>query len=390
MSKVGVAVIAAVALLAGLLLGGHPGALPKPIRSVVAEPQAETTAQALDEIEGNYWREVNGDQLQDQSIHGMVDFLRKRYKDRFSHYFDPKQFAQFQQVTNGQFSGVGLGVLGVKQGLRVTMVFDGSPAQEAGVKEGDVITEVNGKSIAGIDATLATGMIKGPPGTEVTLTVKSGPNGKPRELTLKRENIDVPVVDGKLIGAGAKKVAYVQMLSFTPGVHAALRKQIEDLYAKGAEGLILDLRGNGGGLLDEAVLSGSIFVEDGVIVSTKGRTQQDQVYKAVGQAIEQKPTVVLINHDTASAAEILTAAMQENDVATVVGGTSFGKGVFQQVIPLDDGGGLDLTVGEYLTSDGTSLAGKGIQPDVKAKDEPGDGDEVLDRGRQALAAQLGK
>ncbi|MGZ5309462.1 MAG: S41 family peptidase [Solirubrobacterales bacterium] len=384
------ALIAVAALLVGMLLGGHPDSLPGPIRDVVAEPQASTSAEALDQIEEHYFRGVNGDRLQDESVRGMVAFLRKRYKDRFSHYFDPGQFKQFEEVTQGEFSGVGLGVHEAKEGLRVSMVFDDSPAKRAGIKPGDVVTAVNDRPLAGVDATLATGLIKGPAGTEVRLSVQAGSGGKPRQVTLKRERLDVPVVDGKLVEAGGAQVAYVQLLSFTPGVHAELRTQIDELYAKGAEGLILDLRGNGGGLLEEAVLTGSLFVEDGVIVSTDGRTQPKHAYNAIGDALKPRPTVVLIDHDTASAAEILTAALQENGLATVVGTTSFGKGDFQQVIPLDDGGGLDLTVGEYLTSDGTSLAGKGIEPQVQVKDQPGDGDEVLDRGRQVLGAELGK
>lgn len=383
------ALIAAAALLVGLFLGGHPDSLPKPVREIVAEPRASTSSEALQQIEDRYFRAVDGDTLQDESVRGMVAYLRKRYRDRFSHYFDPKQFAQFQQATEGEFSGVGLGVNEAKRGLRVSTVFKDSPASRAGIRRGDIVTEVNGKSIAGLDATLATGMIKGPAGTKVRITVLPGAGPPAKELELERENIDVPVVAGRLVKVGGNPAAYVRMVSFTPGVHAKLRKQIEDLYAKGAKGLILDLRGNGGGLLEEAILSASIFVEDGVIVSTDGRSQPKHVYHAAGDAIAPRPTTVLIDHDTASAAEILASAMEEHDLATLVGSTSFGKGVFQQVLPLTDGGGLDLTVGEYLTADGTSLAGKGITPAVRAADRRGDGDEALRRAEQVLAPQLG-
>ena len=145
--------------------------------------------------------------------------------------------------------------------------------------------------------------------------------------------------------------------------------------SSGAEGLVLDLRGNGGGLLTEAVLTSSIFVEDGVIVSTNGRTQGDETFDAVGDALPERPMVVLINDDTASASEILTAAVSEAGLAEVVGERSFGKGTFQEVIPLENGGALDLTIGEYLTRDGTSINGTGIKPDREgprpAEDEAG-------------------
>jgi carboxyl-terminal processing protease len=194
-----------------------------------------------------------------------------------------------------------------------------------------------------------------------------------------------------MIKVNGTPVAYVRMSAFTPGVHDALRKQIEDLRAKGAKGLILDLRNNGGGLLEEAVLSGSIFLEDGTIVSTDSRTQGEKTYPAVGDAISPQPTVVLVNRDTASAAEILTAALGENDLGTVVGTRTYGKGVFQQVIPLDSGGGLELVVGEYLTSNGTSIANKGVQPQVKAPDNPKTpADEPLQKARAVLIPELNK
>jgi carboxyl-terminal processing protease len=150
------------------------------------------------------------------------------------------------------------------------------------------------------------------------------------------------------------------------------------------------MRGNGGGLLNEAVLSASIFVDKGKVVSTESRTQGERSYEAVGDAIDPRPTVVLVNRDTASAAEILTAALQTYDLADIVGTRTYGKGTFQEVIDLDAGGALDLTIGKYLTADGTSILGEGVKPDVRAEDDPrteGD-DEGLDRALQVLAGNL--
>jgi carboxyl-terminal processing protease len=191
--------------------------------------------------------------------------------------------------------------------------------------------------------------------------------------------------------AGGEKVAYVGFATFSSGAHAELRQAVKRLYAHGARGLVLDLRGNGGGLLDEAVLSASLFVHEGdLVVSTKSRTQGGRKYQAVGGTLPQKPVVVLIDHDTASAAEILTAALADHDVATVAGTRSYGKGVFQNVIPLDAGGALDLTIGRYFTPDGTSLAGKGITPDVPARDDPRTKgkDEGLARALGVLGGEL--
>jgi carboxyl-terminal processing protease len=159
---------------------------------------------------------------------------------------------------------------------------------------------------------------------------------------------------------------------------------------QGAEGILLDLRGNGGGLLNEAVLTASIFVDEGVIVKTRSRTQGNRTYDAEGNAIDAPPMVALINRDTASAAEILTAALAHYEIAKVVGTRSFGKGVFQEVIPLEAGGALDLTVGEYFTAAGDSLFPKGIEPEVRAADRPRTRrDEALDVALEEIGAELG-
>jgi carboxyl-terminal processing protease len=212
------------------------------------------------------------------------------------------------------------------------------------------------------------------------------------DYTLTRAQVDVPAVEAELRRVNDVPLGYVQLLTFTKkGVHAELRQAVEGLYDKGAEGIVLDLRGNGGGLLTEAVLTSSVFVEDGTIVSTEGRTQEEQVFEAVGDALPERPMVVLINGDTASASEIMTAALVDAGLATVVGEKSFGKGTFQEVIPLSEGedGALDLTIGEYLTRDGSSIDGTGIPPEVKAKDLPATKpDEGLRRALQVLGDQI--
>jgi carboxyl-terminal processing protease len=344
---------------------------------------------ALEAIEDNYWRSVDPSRLRNGSIEGMVEELRRRYDDRFSHYFDPRTLEDFEAATSGRFEGIGLAVTEVGAGLRVAEVYEGSPAEEAGIERGDLIVAVEGEPIAGEPAEASTARIKGPPGTEVEITVRSRGEGT-RELTVERAEVRIPAVpSGRLRSEAGEKVGYVELRNFTEGAHGELRSEIERLARSGAEGILLDLRGNGGGLLNEAILTTSIFVEDGVIVSTEGRTHPEQTYEAVGEAIPERPMVVLINRDTASAAEILASALRDYDLATLVGEPTFGKGTFQEVIRLEEGGALNLTVGEYVNSEGESLADKGVAPEIRIVDRPRtERDEALDRGLAALAREL--
>jgi carboxyl-terminal processing protease len=208
-------------------------------------------------------------------------------------------------------------------------------------------------------------------------------------VTVTRREVEIPQVSGRLEEVDGKRIGYVRLVGFFPGAHGELRNEVERLYSQGAEGLVLDLRGNGGGLLTEAILVSSIFVPDGKIVSTRGRTQRTRTFDATGDALPRRPMLVLINGDTASASEIVTAALEQSGIATVIGTTSFGKGTFQEVIPLENGGALDLTVGEYLTRDGTSINGTGITPELKAKDNPKTKpDEGREQALQVLAQRL--
>ena len=345
--------------------------------------------QAREVIEANYFEEVDPSALEQASIRGMVSELRQRYDDRFSHYFSPEQLDEFEAATSGRFSGIGLNVSEVKEGLRVSSVIPGTPAEDAGLQEGDLIVAVEGESIAGVPADVSTARIKGPPGTEVELRVEPADGGKAHELTVERADVRVPAVISRLVDVDGTPVAYVRLLTFSSGAHGELREAVERLYRRGAEGLVLDLRGNGGGLLNEAVLTSSIFVEDGTVVSTKSRSQGERDYDATGEALDPRPTVVLTDRLTASAAEILASALADYDLATLVGTRTFGKGTFQEVIQLPAGGALDLTVGQYLTADGVSLANKGIKPDVRASDDADTKrDEALQEGLSVLAPEL--
>jgi carboxyl-terminal processing protease len=389
--RIAACVVVLLAVLAGgLWLGGHPAKLPGALSDVFVDGNAGLNVEATEAIEENYFREVSPNELTNSSLQGMVRGLRKRYKDRFSDYFSPESLAKFNEEISGKFSGIGLSVIPVKKGLQVGQFFKGSPADEAGIEVGEVIVSVEGKSIAGLDSEVATTKIKGPEGTSVKIGVLDPKTGKTRALEITRAEIALPVAIGTVKEVDGRKLGYVRLSTFSYGAHALLRKAVEKVEREGAEGIVLDLRGNGGGLLDEAVLTASIFLpKDEVVVTTDSRTQGHAEYRTVGEELPERPVVVLIDRNTASAAEILTAALADDAGAPVVGTRSYGKGVFQQEVQLSNGGALKLTIGEYFTPNGENLAEKhGIHPDVKARDIPGTKrDEAKDRALRVLAEE---
>ena len=384
--------LAPLLLILGIWLGGHPDNLPGFARdALVGDSQGRLYDEALDAIADNYYRPVDKDKLLDEGLTAGI----KSLDDRFSAYFDPKTYKEFEEATEGAFEGVGLTVAEDERGLRVVTVFDGSPARRAGIRSRDVITAVDGESLAGKTTDEATTLIKGPAGSTVSLTVVTG-KAAPRTLKLRRARVDVPVVESELRRADGAEIAHVRLSSFTSGAHGEVRKAVDKLLDKGAEGVVLDLRDNGGGLLNEAVLVSSIFVGDGTIVSTKGRTRARRVFEASGNAIDGDiPVVVLVNGESASASEIVAGALQDRKRAEVVGTRTFGKGVFQEVRPLSNGGALDITVGEYFTPGGRNLGGggvkkgAGIEPEIKARDdtETEDRDEALEVALRTVARE---
>jgi carboxyl-terminal processing protease len=378
---------------AGLWLGGHPRNLPEPLRDVfVAEPSG-LVAEAAEAIEGNYYRPVGEQELGNSSLQGMVRQLRKSNKeDRYSEYFSEEQLESFNQEIEGRFSGIGLSVIGVKSGLRVAEVFKHSPADAAGIEPGDTIVSVEGKSLAGQSSTEATRGIKGPEGTKVTVGVRDRKSGKVRELTIVRAEVSLPNVSGSTKTVRGKELGYVRLLSFSEGAHALLANAVKKVEKEGAEGIVLDLRHNPGGLLDEAVLCAGIFLPEGeTVVITKSRTQGESVHKTSAGRITHKSVVVLIDGGTASAAEILAAALADDEGATTIGTRSYGKGLFQEEQSLSNGGALKLSVGAFFTPKGVNLAtSHGIHPDVKAKDDlQTPADEAKQRALGVLAGRLG-
>jgi carboxyl-terminal processing protease len=365
--------VAVAALAVGLWLGGHPSWLPGPLRSAFVSENSNDRIlnDVLGLLQRDYYRNVNRDQLINKGLAAAVASLN----DPYSHYFNPSDYHTFQDQSNPHLSGVGIDVQTEPRGLLVVDVFPGSPAAKAGLRRGDVITGVGSTSLANRSANFSASLIKGRAGTRVSLTVLSGRHK--RTVSLVRADITIPVASGRTIEYHGTKIGVVQLTSFTSGSGSELRAQVSKVLRQGAKALILDLRENGGGLLQEAVNVASIFIPDGTIVSTDGRSQPRQVYMAKGDAIAAKiPMVVLVDRGTASAAEIVTGALQDRQRAKVVGTHTYGKGVFQEIQPLPNGGALDFTVGEYFTPSGRNLGGggvrqgAGIKPDIYAATKP--------------------
>jgi carboxyl-terminal processing protease len=383
------AALVPVLFVAGLWLGGHPSSLPVPLRDLVVDDDTATLDEGLGIIEDDYYRKVDRDHLVDDSLAGAVARLR----DRFSAYLSPDEYRRYLDSSRGEFSGVGMEVTEVPKGLRVSRVFRGSPAQQAGIRRGDEIVAVNGKPIAGLSSRRTTSLIRGRPGTKVTLTWVHG--GRRLTHRVERATVDAPSVTSSLRTVGGTKLGVVELSGFTSGAHGEVRTAVYRLRERGAQGIVLDLRRNGGGILDEAVFVASIFIPDGTIVSTDGRSRERRVYRATGGAIPRRiPVVVLVDNGTASASEIVAGAIQDRQRGEIVGTRTFGKGVFQEVRRLHNGGALDITVGEYFTPSGRNLGGggtrrgAGIKPDVRAQDNPDTpADEGLQAALRALAAQ---
>jgi carboxyl-terminal processing protease len=356
------------ALCAGLFLGGNPKYLPEEFRDVFVEDERAIRTEIIEAIKDGFYKDVDEDALNQASYKGMV----RELDDRFSHYLTPEEAELFNQAVSGRFEGVGMTVQEHPRGLLVATVFDGSPARKAGIRKDDVITHVNGESIAGEPTDVSTAKIKGKPGTSVDLTVLPGGEQKRRRtVEVERASIEIPIVEAELRTPGGVKVGYVKLLSFTSGVHGELREEVDKLIERGAQGIVLDLRGNGGGLLREAVLVSSVFIEDGLIVSTKGRRRPEREFEAEGDAIDDGiPIVVLVDRGSASASEITAGALRDRHRATLAGERTFGKGVFQELEPLSNGGALDLTVGSYYLPSGENISKTGIMPAVKARDRP--------------------
>ena len=392
--RAALALLVPLLLVAGLWLGGHPEHLPGFLRNAfVADHQTRVVDEAIQRVAQDYYRPIPTGKLSSASISGLVASLG----DRFSHYLTPSEYREFNSPPH--FTGIGVQVAPRARGLLITRVFDSTPAARAALKTGELIVGVGARSLAGLSADTATALIKGLPGTDVSLKIEASSGAHPshtttRTVKITRATISEPVVASLTRVVRGVKLGVVALATFSPGAHGEVREAVQRQLRGGARGIVLDLRSNGGGLVEEAQLIASIFVAKGVIVSTRGRTQPSQTLFATGDAIASSiPVVVLVDKNTASAAEIVTAALQDHRRATVVGTHTFGKGVFQEEQGLSNGGALDITVGEYFTPNGRNLGGGGVKQGAGITPEVHvpkgiDGERGLSVGLATLAAKV--
>lgn len=345
---------------------------------------ARLVVDVLQEVRQRYVRELKPEE-QRQFVEAMINGGLERL-DPHSNYINPQDFKQFSRVSKGTFGGVGISLgVDMQKGGRLTVLSPivGTPAYAAGILAGDIITKINGKVTENLGISEAIDLIQGDPGSEVTLTILHEGEKKSVEYTLKRDIIRVQSVIGdtrkpdgtpEFMLSNPDKIAYIRMATFSETTVGELKAALASIQAAGARGLVIDLRYNPGGLLAAAVDICDMFIDDGVIVSTRGRNLQDQVYSAHREGTlfmpaKQFPIAILINRYSASASEILAAALQDHGRAIIIGERSYGKGSVQNVIPMESqSSALKLTTASYWRP-----SGKNIHrfPDSKETDEWG-------------------
>jgi carboxyl-terminal processing protease len=340
--------------------------------------------QVRQELASAYYRPVPERVLYEPTIRGILRELGDPYTD----YLTPAEYAALRNRTARSYTGVGLSVAPSKRGLLVTSTY-GGPARKAGIRRGDLIVRIQGRPAGELSFEQSLSLITGEKGTLVRLTVKR-PRQEAIHFALVRQEIDVPSVGGRLVEVRGIEVGYIRLLSFPAGSAGRLERATRRLVRQGAKGLIVDLRDNPGGLISQAVETVSLFVEKGVVCTTAGLHQQRRVFQTSGDVkFPSLPLVVLVNPSSASAAEIVAAALQEHDRAVVVGRRTFGKASVQSIRALSNGGALKLTTATYLTPRGVDLAEAGVRPNIRAFDDLRTRtDEAVARARRALLQLL--
>jgi len=342
---------------------------------VLIQAELLSTAEAKDEsyrnlelftdvlaiIQKSYVEEVDVKELIYGGIRGMLGTL-----DPHSSFLSPEMYQDMKADTHGEFGGVGMEIV-IRDGkLTVVAPIEGTPAYEAGIEAGDVIQSVDGQPVEKLELMQAVRKLRGAKGTAVTLTIWRESFEKPKTYTIIRDIIQIRSVKGRMLEPG---YGYVRVSQFQEKTGTDLRRQLEALRAEPAapfKGLILDLRNNPGGLLDQAVSVSDLFIDEGLIVYTEGRESGSQMrFTATAEGTEPAyPMVVLINGGSASASEIVAGALGDHGRAVILGERSFGKGSVQTIVPLSDNSGLRLTTARYFTPNGISIQAKGISPDI--------------------------
>lgn len=321
----------------------------------------ETFREGLSLIKRHYYKDVAPEDLGRAAVNGMVSELG----DPFSVYLTPPEYKETEVETSGEFGGIGVTIQPHAEGLIVTKFQEGSPAEAAGMKVGDIIIEVDRRLCHGLPLAELLGMVRGPVGKDVELRVRRNGETQPLNFKIKRARIRFPFVTSRMLMPG---IGIVELAQFDQDCAAQVKKALEGLIAQGMKVLILDLRGDAGGLLDQCVEICDMFLSDGIIVSIRGRRRAEtREFRATRGTIvpADMPVFVLVDQQSASASEILTGALKDTKRAVIVGTRTFGKGAVNRVYPLADGSAIVLTVAHYTTPAGHVITEKGIEPDVE-------------------------
>jgi len=367
----------------GLLMAGAfvaAGGMPEASSSDTFR-QLKLFGDVFERVRAEYVEEVTDEILIESAINGMLTAL-----DPHSGYLDAKKYRDMQVQTKGEFGGLGIEVT-MEDGLvKVVSPIDDTPAHRAGIQAGDVITHINSEPVLGMSLAEAVERMRGPVDTSIALTLRRPGRDEPLDVSMARAVITISPVRWRAEG----DIAYLRVTAFNEQTEANLRSAIEDLQSElgpSIKGVVLDLRNNPGGLLEQAVAVADVFLDRGEIVSTRGRRSDSiQRFNARrGDLIEGRPIVVLINGGSASASEIVAGALQDHDRAIVMGTQSFGKGSVQTIMPLPGHGAIRLTTARYYTPAGTSIQAKGILPDIEVQQSRV---EVIDQGASRREADL--
>nr|WP_144552017.1 S41 family peptidase [Peribacillus simplex] len=315
-----------------------------------------------DTIKDNYYEEVDEEKLVDGAINGMI----KSLDDPYSAYMDKKEASSFHESISSSFEGIGAEIQEQDGKIMVVSPIKGSPAEKSGVKPNDIILSVDGKSVEGLSSSEAVLKIRGEKGTKVDLSISRAGESEPIELTIKRDTIPIETVYAEMLDDG---VAKIQVTSFSEHTVQELKTALEEMSKKDMKGLVLDLRGNPGGLLDQAIEMASLFIPNGkVVLQVEDRSGKKEVYKSENDGELKIPVVVLIDDGSASASEIVAAAVSESADIPLIGVKSFGKGTVQTATkPFKDGSNFKYTAAKWLTPEGNWIHKKGIKPDINVK-----------------------
>ncbi len=320
--------------------------------------------EVLEKIKKEYVEDVDQSEVIDSAINGVLQSL-----DPYSAYMSPELFKNMQTDTQGKFGGLGIEI-GMESGVvKVISPIDDTPASRVGIKAGDYIIKIGNTQVQGKSLLEAVKLMRGPVGSSIELTIRRRGEKKALIKKIKREIIVVKSVDAKIID---KKIGYLRLKSFNSNSSKQLLKKIENFENKNRlNGYILDLRNNPGGLLTQAINVTDFFLNDGEIVSTKGRRLMEnrRFFARKGDQLNGKPLIVLINNGSASASEIVAGALKDHKRAIILGEKTYGKGSVQSIIPLSDGGGMRLTVSKYYLPSGKSISEVGVEPDIFVEED---------------------